>query len=442
MVTIWIQPEKLQEYTEENAMLECVGLRKSIGRVVVINAGTMLSGDLDQPVLDADTIAIQDGMIESVGRRADCDFERAHQVIDARGAAVFPGLIDSHVHPTLGEWSPRADHHMWITHCLHGGVTQMVSAGEVHVPGRPVDRLGVKSLAIAVQRSFANHRPGGVKLIAGAPLLEEGLEREDIEELARAGVTLLGEVGIGSLRDTRRARELVQVARENGMKSLTHTGGPSIPDSRLMDAEAVLEIDPDIIGHVNGGHTALPHRQIRCLCESCGRGLEIVHNGNEFAALYALRTAREMGQLHRVILGTDSPAGTGVPALGMLRLVALLSSFGELPAEQAFCLATGNTARQRGLEGGFIAPGKPADLVIADRPQGSAGRTLLESVQLGDLPGIGLVMIDGVVLVHPSRNTPPAATVPEIMEPKRDSVPMAGTRERVDLRAPPLKHVF
>jgi len=419
-------------------VLECVGIKRSTGRVVVINVGTMLSGDLNGPVLDADTITIQDGMIEGFGRRADCDIERAQQIIDAKGATVLPGLIDSHVHPIMGEWSPRTDHPSWITHCLHGGVTQMVSAGEVHVPGRPLDRLGVKALAIAVQRSFTNHRPGGVKMIAGAPLLEQGLEREDIEDLARAGVTLLGEVGIGSLRDVRRTRELVQTARENGMTSLTHTGGPSTPISRHMEAEEILEIDPDIIGHINGGHTALPHRQIRCLCEACGRGLEIVHNGNEFAALYALRTAREMGQLDRVILGTDSPSGTGVLALGMLRLVALLSSFGELPAELAFCLATGNTARQRKLEGGLIAPGKPADLVIADRPQGSAGRTLLESVQLGDLPGIGLVMIDGVVLVHPSRNTPPPATVPEITEPKRGVLPMASVREEAAMRAAPL----
>ncbi len=395
-------------------MLEEVGIRRATGRTVIVNIGTLLSGDLGCPVLNGDTVAIRKGVIESVGHRSDCDVEGADQVIDAKWATLLPGLIDSHVHPTLGEWSPRTDHHQWITHCLHGGVTQMVSAGEVHVPGRPLDRLGVKSLAIAVQRSFANHRPAGVKLIAGAPLLEEGIEPEDIVDLARSGVTLLGEVGIGSLLDVARTRELVQLARANGMTSLTHTGGPSIPSSRFMDAEAVLEIDPDIIGHVNGGHTALPHRQIRCLCETCGRGLEIVHNGNELAALYTLRTARDMGHLHRVILGTDSPAGTGVPALGMLRLIALLSSIGELPAEQAFCLATGNTARQRSLSGGLIMPGKPADIVIADRPQGSAGRNLLESVQLGDLPGIGLVMIDGIVLVNPSRNTPPADTIPTI----------------------------
>src|SRR3546814_3310777 len=45
---------------------------------------------------------------------------------------------------------------------------------------------------------------------------------------------------------------------------------------------------------------------------SCTRAVEIVHNGNELAGLYAMRTAMELGQPERIILGTDSPAGSGV----------------------------------------------------------------------------------------------------------------------------------
>ncbi len=232
--------------------------------------------------------------------------------------------------------------------------------------------------------------------------------------MAYAGVKLIGEVGIGSVTNVARAAEMVRWGREFGMTSLTHTGGPSIPSSRLMVAEEILEIDPDVIGHINGGHTALPRDQIRCLCERCNRALEIVHNGNEFAALYALRLAKETNQLDRIILGTDSPAGSGVPALGMVRLVALLSSLGEMPAEQVLCFATGNTARVRNLNCGFIAVGCEADFVIADAPQGSAGKTALESLQLGDLPGIGMVVIDGRPLVYPSRNTPPATRLPTL----------------------------
>jgi enamidase len=116
-----------------------------------------------------------------------------------------------------------------------------------------------------------------------------------------------------------------------------------------------------------------------------------------------------------VILGTDGPAGSGVQPLGMLRLIALLSSLGGIPAELAFCFATGNTARIRGLNCGLIEAGRAADFVFLDRAQHSAGRTLLESVQLGDLPGVGMVMIDGIVRCGRSRNTPPATTVPEVL---------------------------
>jgi enamidase len=89
---------------------------------------------------------------------------------------------------------------------------------------------------------------------------------------------------------------------------------------------------------------------------------------------------------NRVILGTDAPAGSGVQPLGILRMVSLLSSLGDLPAEIAFCLATGNTARMRALDCGVIEVGRSADFVIMDMAQHSPGKNLLHSVQLGDLP--------------------------------------------------------
>jgi enamidase len=139
-----------------------------------------------------------------------------------------------------------------------------------------------------------------------------------------------------------------------------------------------------------------------------------VHNGNGRAALHTLNLARELGILDRIILGTDSPAGSGVQPLGIMRMVLHLASLGGLAPEVAFCLATGNTARQRGLDVGLIEPGRAADLMLLDRAVGSAGRDLLEAVALGDMPGIGMMIIDGVVRTGRSRNTPPAALVPEI----------------------------
>ncbi len=384
-------------------------------KLLIRNIGLLLSGDIGRPILDADAVVAVGGRITAIGRVSDIDAEGATTVIDAHGCALAPGLIDSHVHPVAGDWTPRQSQLNWIESTLHGGVTTMISAGEVHTPGRPRDVVGLKAMAVFAQRAFTAFRPGGMKIHAGAPVIEPGMEEHDFKELADAGVRLLGEVGLGGVKDGPTARRMVAWARQYGIQSTIHTGGPSIPGSGLIDAGVVLEADTDVIGHVNGGHTALPDREIRCICEGCRRGLELVHNGNERAALFTLRTAREMGQLERVILGTDGPAGSGVQPLGILRMIAMLSSLGDVAPEVAFCFATGNTARMRALDTGLIEAGRAADFVLLDRAQHSAGRDLLECVQLGDLPGVGMVVIDGTPRINRSRNTPPADKVPEVL---------------------------
>ncbi len=396
-------------------MAIAAGPEKQLGKLVIRNIGLMLSGRLEEPILDADTIVAEGGRIAAVGREAACDTDGARVTVDARGCALSPGLIDSHVHPVFGDWTPRQSQLGWIESTLNGGVTTMISAGEVHLPGRPRDVMGVKALAITAQRAFENFRPSGAKVLAGAPVIEKGMVESDFAELAEAGVKLLGEVGLGTVKAGYEAKEMVAWARKYGIQSTIHTGGPSVPGSGYIDADTVLEADADIIGHINGGHTALPLRQIRCLCEGCLRGIEIVHNGNELAGLTALRYAKELGQLDRVILGTDSPAGSGVQPLGILRMIALLASVGDTSAEQMFCCATGNTARMRNLDCGMIEVGRAADFVLMDRAQHSSGTDLLDSVQKGDLPGVGMVIVDGIVRCGRSRNTPPAERVPEVV---------------------------
>ncbi|HCP79363.1 MAG TPA: Enamidase, partial [Pusillimonas sp.] len=313
-----------------------------------------------------------------------------------------------------GDWTPRQGQIGWIDSTLNGGVTTMISAGEVHYPGRPKDIVGLKALAVTSQRAFENARPGGVKVLAGAPVIEKGMVESDFKDLADSGVKLLGEIGLGSVKAGDEAAEMVKWARKYGIQSTIHTGGPSIPGSGLIDKDVVLEADADIIGHINGGHTALPYKQVCELCERSSRGIEIVHNGNERIAILTARHAHELGCLHRVILGTDGPAGSGVQPLGILRMIAQLSSLADIPAEIAFCFATGNTARMRDLDCGLIEVGRAADFVIMDRAQHSPAENILESVRLGDIPGVGMVIIDGIVRCQRSRNTPPATELPVI----------------------------
>jgi enamidase len=381
-------------------------------RTLITGLGEVVSGDIAEPRLDADSVLIEDGRFTAIGRGLDTG---ADVVIDANGATAFPGLIDSHVHPVFGDWTPRQRTVDFIESGLHGGVTTMISAGEVHLPGRPKDIVGLKALAIVAQRAFTNVRPAGVKVRAGAPILEQGMTEADFAELADAGVSLVGEVGLGSVKTGADAAPMLAWARSLGFVSTFHTGGPSIAGSSAIRADVVLEARPDIVGHVNGGTTALPDADIEALVAS-GMAIEIVHCGNLRAALHAIGLARESGAMDRLILGNDAPSGTGVVPLGIMRTMAHLASLGGVAPEIAVALATGNTARVHRLETGVIAVGREADLVIVDAPIGSVADTALGALAIGDLPGVGMVLIDGTPVIGRSRNTPPAARVPVVVK--------------------------
>src|ERR1700719_4358841 len=183
-------------------------------KLVIRNIGLVLSGAMEKPILDADTVVAENGRITAIGRAKDVNAEGATTIVDANGTTLAPGLIDSHVHPVAGDWTPRQNQIGWIDSFLHGGVTTMISAGEVHMPGRPRDVVGLKAMAIFAQRAFWTLRPGGVRIHAGAPVIEHGMVEEDFKDLAAAGVTMLGEVGLGSVKDGATARQMVAWARE------------------------------------------------------------------------------------------------------------------------------------------------------------------------------------------------------------------------------------
>jgi enamidase len=129
--------------------------------VYVRNIGLLLSGDVAHPRLRANALLIEDGFINQVAAEADLRIPEGAIVIDAAGAAVMPGMIDSHCHVVFGDFTPRQLTINYLESTLHGGVTTAVSAGEVHLPGRPKDPAGVKALAILAAKSYQAYRPGG-----------------------------------------------------------------------------------------------------------------------------------------------------------------------------------------------------------------------------------------------------------------------------------------
>ena len=71
--------------------------------IVIKNIGTILSGDIDNPILKGDTIVVTDGKIAAIGGAEAADGIEAEKVIDAAGSTVTPGLFDTHVHTSLGD---------------------------------------------------------------------------------------------------------------------------------------------------------------------------------------------------------------------------------------------------------------------------------------------------------------------------------------------------
>ena len=376
-------------------------------KLMIKNIGTLVSGNISNSVLNADTLIIERGLVQAVGKEKSLGTKGVDQVMDVGGMTITPGLIDSHCHPVLGDFTPRQKMLDFIESSLHGGVTTLISAGEVHLPGRPKDVAGTKALAILAAKSFASARPAGVKVLGGSLILELGLQEKDFEELAKEGVKVVGEIGLGGVKSPKDAAPMVKWAKKYGMVVMMHTGGTSIPGSTTVPADDVIAADPDIVSHINGGPTSISIAEAEKLIRKTSLTLEIVHCGNSKMIVDVMKIVKEVKAYSRIIIGNDAPSGTGVIPLGILRVINFLASLCGVKAEEAIAMATGNTARVYKLNRGTIEVGKEADLVIMDAPLGSVGKDALSAIEAGDIPGIAGVLIDGVMKIGVSRNTPP-----------------------------------
>ena len=377
-------------------------------KVAIVNLGQIVSGDWHAPFAPGDTIISEGERIVSVGTAAAGTVESADVVIDAGGMTAIPGLIDSHVHVTFGDYTPRQRTVGYLESYLHGGVTTAISASEVHVPGRPRDPEGVKALAIAAQRCFADYRPGGMKVIAGSVILEPGLTAVDFKELVDKGVKL-AKAGFGAVATSYDYAPLVADAKAAGLITTCHTGGSSIPGSGAITGDHLLKIRPHVSFHINGGPTAMPDADFARVILETDIALQVCTAGNLRTTLLCARLAQQHGAFDRFIIATDTPTGSGIMPLGMLYTIAHLSSLTDMPPEHFICAATGNNAKVYKLDSGFIAPSKAADIVLIDAPDGGTQDNALAAIKHGDIASIGAVITAGIPrFVGRSRNTPAA----------------------------------
>lgn len=377
-----------------------------MGKIIIRNIGKIISGMIDKPVIEGDTVVILDKFINKIGYEKDCDISNANKIIDANGCTLCPGLIDSHIHPVFGDFTPRQNVIGYIDSALHGGVTTMISNGEVHLPGRPRDVVSVKALAILAAKSFKNSRPSKVKVHGGALIIESGLKEKDFEEVSKEGITKVK--FLTEIADVKEAHNMSLWAKKYGMKVLIHCGGASLPGVATTTAESIIQVEPDVAAHINGGPTPISIEDINRIVRETNLMLELVTCGNIKFAVHTAKVAMKENALNRIMIGTDNPSGFGITPLGVLQMICFISSFTEIEPETAIGFATGNTARFYKLDTGIIHEGYCADLVLMDAPTGGISKDATSAIKSGDIPGISMVMIDGEIIVSKSRNTPSA----------------------------------
>src|SRR3989442_2169953 len=308
----------------------------------LVNIGALATGILASPRLDADAILVEHGRIAALGAGSRTGAGGADVVVDCRGTAVIPGLIDSDCHVVLGDYTPRQKTVDFLDSYVHGGITSVVSAGEgVHAPGRPHDPAAAKAIAIAAAKCFEHFHPNGMKVVAGSVVLEPGLRDDDFAEMARHGVRH-AKYGFGGYAQPWDGEAEVRRAQTHGLCVMSHSGGTSIPGSSPISHDVLLHLRPDVCGHVNGGTTSLDEVGIDRIIAETGMALQVVQAGKLRSALYIVKRTREAGALSRGCGASGTPAGTGGSPMGGMQSVCERASLGDLPPEVVIALATGN----------------------------------------------------------------------------------------------------
>jgi imidazolonepropionase-like amidohydrolase len=384
---------------------------------LIYNLGAVVTGDLERPLAEVDAVYLEDGLIAEVGTsRTDAD-----TVVDARGLTLTPGLVDGHTHPGFGDFSPTQNSVGWMEAYLHGGSTTIISAGELHLPGLPLDRADSKLfryLAVLARRCTASYRPGGLKIVGGTMLLVPGMTEADFDELAAEGCRVVKFIFFPYGQRLTEGQTYVRWARERGLVVKIHSGGVSRSGlSQPAGATVIVALQPDIVAHASGGPIPMPLAELEQVVEETNCFLEVAYAGNPRWTVRLVELLRQRGELARLTVGTDTPSGTGITPRGMLRTLALLTSLGGVPAAEALALASGNTARAHGLRAGLVQSSYPADLLLIGKVGGSSAADALTGLAQGDLPGISMVLVDGQILVRErSQQMPPPETTAVVMK--------------------------
>lgn len=375
----------------------------------------LVTGDRARPLESTTSIYCEDGVIREMRTTRNT----ADTVVDARGLLAVPGLVDTHFHPTFGDFHPAQNSVGWVSAYLHGGSTTLISAGESQVQGFPLnppDPLLCKYLAILIKRCWQNLGLKAPRLTAGTLLLVPGLKEADFDEVAQQGVRCAKFLFYPYERNIQEARAYARSCRERGIIVKLHSGGVSGSGFNFPAGwQVIKEVLPDVVAHINGGPIPMPQKDMEAIVKDSKCYLEVCLQGSLRRMVELIEIVVKEGAEDRVIIGSDTPSPSGVIPRLMWRTVAALASLTAIPPEVAISMASGNGAKAHGLEVGILQEGRPADLLLVGTVEGSSGANVLDGLRQGEIPGLSCVIVGGEIVVEGrSRITPPPKTLAAI----------------------------
>ena len=412
----------------------------------IIRGGTVVTCDAADRVLQGDVL-VRGNAIAAVG---EVKPEGLTRVIDARGCAVIPGLVQAHVHlcqvlmrgmaddlPLL-EWLKER---IWPLEAAHDATSLGVSAelglAEAMLGGTTtVLDMGTVRDHDAVMEACVR---AGVRAISGKAMMDQGdgvpaglreSTRDSLDESERLASRWRGAAGgrVGYAWAPRfilscsegLVRGAAERAREHG--DLVHTHAAEHPDERAAVRRAFGDDDVAVLRRwgVAGPRAVLAHcvqvddDEARAMAKE---GTRAVHcpSANLKLGSGIARVAELDAMGVKLALGADgAPCNNNLDAWTELRHAALLAKVRtgvtSLPARRAFRLATIDGAHALGLDAlvGSIEPGKRADLAVVRldgahaEPGGDVFSRLVYACGARDVEH---VLVDGVRVVSHHEHT-------------------------------------
>jgi 5-methylthioadenosine/S-adenosylhomocysteine deaminase len=412
---------------------------------VLIKGGIVVTVDAADTILEGDVL-VRDGRIAAIGEAADSS---AEMVIDARGCAVLPGFVQTHVHLCqtifrgaaddleLIDWlkkrvwpleaahtpeSLRASAMLGIAELIRGGTTcalTMETVNHTEEVFRAVEQTGFRATVGKCMMDKGEEVPAPLREETAASIAESLslLERWHGRAEGRIRYCFAPRFAVSCTEEL--LIEVARLARERGVLIHTHAS-ENREEVALVERETgrrnVLYLD-----HVGltGPHVALAHcihleeEELDLLART---GTYVAHCPSSNLKLGSgLAPVVEMlARGVSVSLGADgAPCNNRLDMFTEMRTAALLQKVRHgadaLPARRALRMATIDGARALGLDAeiGSLEPGKRADLSIVEldrlhlSPRSEVVSTLVYAAQTADVRD---VLIDGRIVLLDGRH--------------------------------------